>query len=888
MRRFLFRIGLMLAVLLSAVQAVAQSGADAYMGIPFFRNYSASKYNAHNRNFDVICDGEGHTFFANFEGLLVYDNVEWRIVHTPDISRVVSLHMDEEGNIVFEGINVTGRVLSVDGDSVRVSFAQRNISNASVLAGGERIRESAVDRWHEIEVYQRLRLSDDRTLLATATDGVIALDAQDREVWRINVDNGLCSNSITKLAYDGKGTVWGATDNGVFSISLSEIYTHFTEKEGLRGQISCIAMCGPDLMVGTFQGLYRLDGQQFTQIDRVRHACWQMAQGSKGSVYVATSDGVYEYAKGAARQLTTPFALSILAMDDGSYLVGELERIACFRPGKETVTVDEIPNVTRFKKDENGGVWAMTLAGDYYYMAAGGRTFEKREEGPLSKLFEYEDNAGNVWRCHDNGSGLYYEGMPEDLKAWVEPFADFSVKAMLVDNGLAWIGDNDELVRFNLGQCRMTGLFAPQLYIRRFSTNGSDLSLSFANDKTDPIGQTLYSYRLQEDNAWSKWSDQQEFLFANLSFGSYKVSVRSKDAYGQVSETGPYDFKRPYPWFVRWYSLLFYLLVIVYLVYQFFKYRMRRMAEEQRRLEAIVEKRTEEVVKQKNEIEAQRDEIKEKSVKLEETLDALREAQDQLLRQEREAAIGKLTKGLIDRILNPMNYINNFAHLTLGLSKELHDNIEDEKESITTDTYEDSMDLMDMMKTNLEKIEQHGISTTRTLKAMEELLKERSRKFDSADVSLLCQQCVDKLKNYYADDIAALGIQVDCIRPDKPLMRNVVADQISKSIMSMLSNSIYALKKKADKVGRYEPVLRVTVLQEPDSGHVLIKIYDNGIGIEKSIIDKIFDPFFTTKPTAEAPGVGLYLSQQILHDCGGTITVDSVKDEYTEFVINMA
>lgn len=888
MRRFLYPISLMVAVLLSVVQAVAQNGADAYMGIPFFRNYSASKYNAHNRNFDVICDGEGHTFFANFEGLLVYDHVEWRIVHTPDISRVVSLNRDEEGNIVFEGINVTGRVLSVDGDSVRVAFTQRNGNSASVTAGGERIKDGEVDRWNEVEVYQRLKLNDGRTLLATATEGVIAVDAQDREVWRINVDNGLCSNSITKLAYDGKGTVWGATDNGVFNISLSEIYTHFTEKEGLRGQISCIAMCGPDLMVGTFQGLYRLSGQQFRQIDRVSHACWQMAQDSRETVYVATSDGVYEYAKGAARQLTTPFALSILAMDDGSYLVGELERIVRFRPGKETVTINAVPNVTRFKKDENGGVWAMTLAGEYYYMAAGSPAFEKREDGPLSKLFEYEDIDGNVWRCHDNGSGLYFDNMPEDLKAWVEPFADFSVKAMLVDNGLVWLGDNDELVRFNLAQCHTTGLVEPQLYVRRFSTNGSDLSVSFANDKTDPIGQTLYSYRLQEDDAWSKWSDQQEFLFANLSFGSYQISFRSKDAFGQVSETGPIDFKRPFPWFVRWYSLLFYLLVIIFLVYLFFRYRMRRMAEEQRRLEAIVEKRTKEVVKQKNEIEAQRDEIKEKSVRLEETLDALREAQDQLLRQEREAAIGKLTKGLIDRILNPMNYINNFAHLTLGLSKDLRENIEDEKESITPDTYEDSMDVMDMMKTNLEKIEQHGISTTRTLKAMEELLKERSRKFESTDVSLLCQQCVDKFKNYYADDIAALGIQVECIRPETPLMRDVVADQIGKSLMSMLSNSIYALKKKADKVGKYEPVLRVSVLQEPDSGHVLIKVYDNGIGIERSIVDKIFDPFFTTKPTAEAPGVGLYLSQQVLHDCGGEITVDSVKDEYTEFVINLA
>jgi C4-dicarboxylate-specific signal transduction histidine kinase len=119
-------------------------------------------------------------------------------------------------------------------------------------------------------------------------------------------------------------------------------------------------------------------------------------------------------------------------------------------------------------------------------------------------------------------------------------------------------------------------------------------------------------------------------------------------------------------------------------------------------------------------------------------------------------------------------------------------------------------------------------------------------------------------------------------------MRDVVADQISKSVMSMLTNSIYAIRKKAEKGGSYQPVIRLTISQELEGAPVLIKIYDNGIGIEQSIMGKIFDPFFTTKPTAEAPGVGLYLSQQILHDCGGSITVDSVKDEYTEFVINLA
>ena len=258
----------------------------------------------------------------------------------------------------------------------------------------------------------------------------------------------------------------------------------------------------------------------------------------------------------------------------------------------------------------------MTLSGDAFYMDPGKNTFEKKEESPLSRLFEYEDKACNIWRSYDNGLGIYYENMPEKLKAWFEPFSDFNVQAMLVEDGLVWIGDNVQLVRFNMEQSLATQRDLPQLYVRHFSMENGDLTLSFSNDKTDPIGQTLYSYRMHADNAWSKWDDEQEYLFANLGYGSYQVSVRSKDAFGQLSEIGPLDFKKPYPVFVRWYSLLLYLIIIVFLVYLLFRYRMRRMAEEQQRLEAIVDERTKE----------------------------LRKAQDKLLRQERAAAIGKLTK----------------------------------------------------------------------------------------------------------------------------------------------------------------------------------------------------------------------------------------------------
>ena len=85
--------------------------------------------------------------------------------------------------------------------------------------------------------------------------------------------------------------------------------------------------------------------------------------------------------------------------------------------------------------------------------------------------------------------------------------------------------------------------------------------------------------------------------------------------------------------------------------------------------------------------------------------------------------MGKLTQGLIDRILNPLNYINNFSKLSQGLVKDVTANIEDEKDHMDEEIYEDTMDVLDMLKGNLEKVSEHGANTTRTLKAMEEMLK---------------------------------------------------------------------------------------------------------------------------------------------------------------------
>jgi len=331
------------------------------------------------------------------------------------------------------------------------------------------------------------------------------------------------------------------------------------------------------------------------------------------------------------------------------------------------------------------------------------------------------------------------------------------------------------------------------------------------------------------------------------------------------------------PFYLQWYCLILYTVAFGMLLFLLFKWRMRSLLKEKERLEALVGQRTKQLVQQKNEIE-------EKSLKLEKALKELGQAQDELVRQEKMATVGKLTQGLIDRILNPLNYINNFSHLTSGLLKDLYQNLESVKELLDEDTYLDSVDVINMMRDNLEKIEEHGSNTTRVLKAMEEILRDRNRQLEKTELIGLCRKDMELLSSYYQKEITAMHIAVRTSLPDNPLFIDGNAEQLGKTIMSLLNNGMYAIAKK---YGKKAYPAEIGLALESKDGQAVIRLYDNGVGIEQSILDKIFDPFFTTKTTGEAAGIGLYLSKEIILNHHGQIAVRSEKDELTEFTITL-
>ncbi|MCC8144721.1 MAG: hypothetical protein LUD02_01845 [Tannerellaceae bacterium] len=103
-------------------------------------------------------------------------------------------------------------------------------------------------------------------------------------------------------------------------------------------------------------------------------------------------------------------------------------------------------------------------------------------------------------------------------------------------------------------------------------------------------------------------------------------------------------------------------IAILLAILQILKWRFKKQLKQKEYVAKIVEERT-------IQLRIQRDQVMKESEKLSSTLEALAKAQDELVRQERMATVGQLTKGLVDRILNPLNYINNLPACRSTCSK---------------------------------------------------------------------------------------------------------------------------------------------------------------------------------------------------------------------------
>ena len=286
-------------------------------------------------------------------------------------------------------------------------------------------------------------------------------------------------------------------------------------------------------------------------------------------------------------------------------------------------------------------------------------------------------------------------------------------------------------------------------------------------------------------------------------------------------------------------------------------------------------------------VQARTLQLEQSNAELGRALERVQAMQDRVVTQEKLASLGSLTAGIAHEIRNPLNFVNNFAALSVDIADELRDELSPDLERLPEERRGLLLDLLGDLHTNAGKINRYGQQAEGIVRGMLAHAGADQGQRESVDLVELVERHLSVSEEAARGGGLPLRVERAFAAELPPVLGLVQA--LSQVLVNLFDNACYALRERLAEegsAGDYSPTLRVSAARTAD--WLELRVRDNGVGIRPEDQERIFRPFFTTKPTGVGVGFGLSLVHDIVTKVhGGELLVTSELGGYTEFVLRL-
>lgn len=558
-----------------------------------------------------------HTVKVSKNPLIAYNNLNKVALVAGSELRIISFNSngnysesqltgknDNKNNLIFSGIGfgkeaiylTSGKKLWKFNETLRLIDSSKNdISIYSTSTGivfhntergfyfenGEEYSaaNSILKKLNINETFHDISFAGSYIFISTSTNRLLMFNNHGELISDISELNSSLTDKIKDITTSDDVTFFTITSNQIFQFVNPKLLEVFGKNKNIHGTVNSSIV---------------IDGKQ----------------------YVATSHGLYKSGR---------FSYSIIGYGNFTKLFYFNNKIFTMSPsGLQILLNDQLKNVSSALLSQNGLKESSSSDKNLILI------FKNDTISSINKAFKLNDDSikiktGKTFSNHDI-SLLMSKTNPNVKSLFIEPNNSFFAfsnslninNAFLDSDSTLWLSTNNGLIRVSNDYIKYLRAEQPTISLTSILINLKDeTSTNYLNDEVrirqgesiqfilNSLGHNAwlhptFSYKVDTKNSnWSQWITNSNILFEDLNPGNYRLYFKTRDAIGLESEELVVNVRVIPNFFQTKFTLFALIILFLIVVYAFSRWRSFYFALERFKLESIINRRTEELVREK-------------------------------------------------------------------------------------------------------------------------------------------------------------------------------------------------------------------------------------------------------------------------------------------------